>query len=52
MRSSLASEDLKKKIAADGGEVVSSTPEEYGKIVDADEAKWSALIRKLDLKVE
>jgi tripartite-type tricarboxylate transporter receptor subunit TctC len=52
MRSSLASDDLKAKIAADGGEVVSSTPEEYAKIVDADEAKWSALIRKLDLQVE
>jgi tripartite-type tricarboxylate transporter receptor subunit TctC len=52
MRSSLDDEDLKRKIAADGGEVVSSTPDEYGRIIDTDEAKWSALIKKLDLKVE
>jgi len=31
---------------------MSSTPEEYGAIVDRDEALWSALIKKLNLKVE
>jgi tripartite-type tricarboxylate transporter receptor subunit TctC len=52
MRVAIENEDLKKKIAADGGEAVASTPDEYGRIVDTDESKWSALIRKLNLKVE
>ena len=52
MRVSLDSEELKRRVAADGGEVMSSTPEEYSAIVDRDEALWSALIKKLDLKVE
>lgn len=52
MRVAIDNEDLKRKIAADGGEAVSSTPEEYAGIVDQDESKWSALIKRLNLKVE
>jgi tripartite-type tricarboxylate transporter receptor subunit TctC len=52
MRVSLDNEDLKRRIAADGGEVISSTPEEYAAIVDRDETVWSALIKKLNLRVE
>ena len=52
MRVSLADEELKHRVAADGGDVVASTPEEYAAIVDRDEALWAALIRKLNLKVE
>jgi tripartite-type tricarboxylate transporter receptor subunit TctC len=52
MRVSLDNEDLKRRIAADGGEVISSTPEEYAAIIDRDEAVWSALIKKLNLRVE
>ena len=52
MRASLDNKELKQRVAADGGEVISSTPEEYGAIVDHDLALWSALIKKLNLKVE
>jgi tripartite-type tricarboxylate transporter receptor subunit TctC len=52
MRVSLDNEELRRRVAADGSEVMSSTPEEYGAIVDRDEALWSALIKKLNLKVE
>src|SRR5215212_4350304 len=39
-----ASEDpnLKSRVAADGGEAIFSSPEEYGAIVDRDETTWSA----------
>ena len=41
MRVAIANEEVRKRIAADGGEAVSSTPEEYGAIVDRD---MSALV--------
>jgi len=31
---------------------MTSSPEEYADDIDREEAKWSALIRKLGLKVE
>jgi tripartite-type tricarboxylate transporter receptor subunit TctC len=52
MRVAIASEDVRKRIAADGGDAVSSTPEEYRAIVDRDMTRWAALIKKLNLKVE
>ena len=52
MRVAIANPEVQKRIAADGGEAVSSTPEEYSAIVDRDMARWSALIKKLNLKVE
>jgi tripartite-type tricarboxylate transporter receptor subunit TctC len=52
MRVSLDNDELKRRVAADGGEVMSSTPEQYAAIVDRDEAIWSALIKQLNLKVE
>jgi tripartite-type tricarboxylate transporter receptor subunit TctC len=52
MRVAIANEDVRKRIGADGGEAVSSTPAEYGDIVSRDMTRWSALIKKLNLKVE
>jgi len=52
MRAAIDNDEVRKRIAADGGEAVSSTPEEYGAIVDRDMTRWSALIKKLGLKVE
>jgi hypothetical protein len=31
---------------------MTSTPAEYAQSIDKEEAKWSALIRKLNLRVE
>jgi tripartite-type tricarboxylate transporter receptor subunit TctC len=45
-------DEMKKRIAAEGGDPLTSSPEEYAKDIDQEEAKWSALIRKLNLKVE
>jgi hypothetical protein len=45
-------DDVKARIAADGGDVLSSTPEQYAADIDREERKWGALVRKLGLKVE
>jgi tripartite-type tricarboxylate transporter receptor subunit TctC len=43
---------VKQRVQSEGGDVLTSTPEEYAADIDREEAKWSALIRKLNLKVE
>jgi tripartite-type tricarboxylate transporter receptor subunit TctC len=52
MRVAIEDPNFKDRVSADGGEATSSSPEEYGAIIDRDETMWSALIKKLDLKVE
>jgi tripartite-type tricarboxylate transporter receptor subunit TctC len=48
----VAEDEVKKRIASEGGDPLTSTPEEYAKDIDQEETKWSTLIRKLNLKVE
>jgi hypothetical protein len=43
---------VEQRIVAEGGDPLASTPEEYAEDVDREEAKWGALVRKLNLKVE
>jgi tripartite-type tricarboxylate transporter receptor subunit TctC len=52
LRALVASEDVKSRIHAEGGDPLSSTPQEYAADIAREEAKWGALIRKLGLKVE
>jgi len=52
LRKLAVDEDVKKRIAAEGGDPLSSTAEEYAKDIDQEETKWSTLIRKLNLKVD
>ena len=52
LRKLAADEELKKRIASEGGDPLTSTPEEYAADIDREETKWSKLIRKLNLKVE
>lgn len=42
---------VKERVQAEGGDVMPSSPEEYAQSIDREEAKWSALIRKLKLRV-
>jgi tripartite-type tricarboxylate transporter receptor subunit TctC len=46
------SDDIKKRINNEGGDPLTSTPEEYAADIDSEEKKWGALIKKLNLKVE
>jgi tripartite-type tricarboxylate transporter receptor subunit TctC len=52
LRSLVASEDVKQRIQAEGGDPLTSTPEEYAKDIDGEEAKWGVLVRKLNLKID
>jgi tripartite-type tricarboxylate transporter receptor subunit TctC len=45
-------DEVKKRIQAEGGDAMTSTPEEYAKDIDLEEKKWSALIKKLNLKIK
>jgi len=52
LRKAVESDEVQQRIHADGGDMLVSTPEEYSADIDQDEKKWSALIRKLGLRVE
>src|SRR5258708_21584113 len=44
LRSMLESEEITKRIIADGGDPIASTPEEYAANIEREEGKWAALI--------
>jgi tripartite-type tricarboxylate transporter receptor subunit TctC len=44
--------DVRARIAADGGDPMPSSPEEYAADIEREDKKWGALIKKLNLKVE
>lgn len=52
LRTLANTEDVKKRINNEGGDPLTSTPEEYAADIDQEERKWGALIKKLNLKVE
>ncbi len=52
LRKVVDSVDVQQRIHADGGDMLVSTPEEYSADIDREEKKWSALIKKLGLRVE
>jgi len=52
MRAIAVTDEVKKRINNEGGDPLTSTPEEYAADIDQEERKWGALIRKLNLKVE
>ena len=52
LRALVDTEQVKQRILAEGGDPMTSTPEEYAKDIDTEETKWGTLVRKLNLKVE
>jgi tripartite-type tricarboxylate transporter receptor subunit TctC len=52
LRAIVATDEMKKRINTEGGDPLTSTPEEYAADIDKEERKWGTLIRKLNLKVE
>ena len=52
LRALVDSEEVKQRIFAEGGDPLTSTPEEYAKDIDNEERKWGTLVRKLNLKIE
>jgi tripartite-type tricarboxylate transporter receptor subunit TctC len=52
LRLIVQSEDVKKRLIADGTDPAVGTPEEYAANIEREEGKWATLIAKLGLKVE
>ena len=51
LRAIVTSDEFKKRIITDGGGPAPSTPEEHAANIVREEGKWSAMIKKLGLKV-
>ncbi|HET9715603.1 MAG TPA: tripartite tricarboxylate transporter substrate binding protein [Pseudolabrys sp.] len=52
LRQLVETEDVKKRIHAEGGDPLTSTPAEYAADIDREEKKWGGLVKRLGLKVE
>ncbi len=52
LRALVAAPEVRERIAAEGGDPLPSSPQQYAADIDREEAKWSVLIKKLNLKVE
>jgi tripartite-type tricarboxylate transporter receptor subunit TctC len=52
LRAGIESPEMKARIASDGGDPMSSTPEEYTADIQREDKQWGDLIRKLNLRVE
>ena len=52
LRKMVDTEDVRKRIHAEGGDPMTSTPAEYAADIDKEERKWGGLVKKLGLKVD
>jgi tripartite-type tricarboxylate transporter receptor subunit TctC len=52
LRAALGSEEVRRRLIQEGAEPRPVTPAEHAAIIDAEETKWSALIKSIGLKVE
>jgi tripartite-type tricarboxylate transporter receptor subunit TctC len=52
LRATLEDPEVKARIVADGGDTLASTPQEYAADIAKEEPKWSALTKKLGLRVD
>jgi tripartite-type tricarboxylate transporter receptor subunit TctC len=52
LRAMLASDDVKRRLIAAGSDPAPSTPDGYAQNIKREEGKWSALVKKLGLKIE
>jgi tripartite-type tricarboxylate transporter receptor subunit TctC len=52
LRLAITSENMQKRLVAEGADPTPSTPEEYAVNLEREEARWAALIKKIGLKFE
>jgi tripartite-type tricarboxylate transporter receptor subunit TctC len=52
LRAALGSEDVRARIAEEGGEPLPGTADQQAKDLAEEEVKWGALVRKLGIKSE
>jgi tripartite-type tricarboxylate transporter receptor subunit TctC len=48
----LATDEVRKRLAVEGGEPIPGAPEEYAADIEREEARWSALVKAIGLKGE
>ena len=48
----LASPDAKEKLAAQGANIASGTPEDFAKHIQAETAKWAKVVKESGAKVD
>jgi tripartite-type tricarboxylate transporter receptor subunit TctC len=51
LRAALASDEVRARIIAEGGEPESTTPEQHA-VIDREESKWSAVIRAAGIQAQ
>jgi tripartite-type tricarboxylate transporter receptor subunit TctC len=52
LRAGIDTPEVRARIAADGGDPLPSSPEEYATDIEREDKKWGDLIRKLKLRIE
>jgi tripartite-type tricarboxylate transporter receptor subunit TctC len=52
LRAALVTDEVKRRLTQEGAEPMPTTPEEHAAVIDAEETKWSALIKAAGLKAE
>ena len=52
LRAVVETDAVRQRVLAEGGDVLTSSPEEYAHDIDLEERKWSTLVRRLSLKVD
>ena len=52
LRAIVSGDETRARIAAQGGEPLIATPEEYAADIEREQAKWGRLIKRLGLRVE
>ena len=52
LRAALEDGELRNRLATEGGQVLSGSPQDYAALIDSEEKRWGPLVKNLDLKVE
>jgi tripartite-type tricarboxylate transporter receptor subunit TctC len=52
LNDALKAEDVRARVADEGGDTLAGTPEQQAADIDAEETKWGALVRKLGMRPE
>jgi len=48
----LSTEDMKDKFRLQGGDIVASTPEQFGELIKSESAKWGKIIREKNIRID
>jgi len=48
----VSTEDMREKFRLQGGEIVASTPEQFGDLIKSETAKWGKIIREKNIRID